>query len=301
MAMDCKSSRIPKSAGLLVWFSSLVPAVCKSCSWEKAGTGVTYASSPWSFSIDEDCTELSLSQYFMVSLRDEGIRVLANSLRHLPLLSLLDLQGNGIGDTGAHDLAEALHLTPNIKLLQLAGNNIGMSGARALAAAVRQLPQLVELDISFNKIGPEGAGALADAIAFVEVARGDTGSTDVLGIDEGLLDGARHRAMHSQSGLGAPALDVNSTVHSPPTMPSAASATAFSKAIRRVCASLLPVASAGRFLEQSLASLGVEDLASLRILDDSDVELGLRDAGIPVAPRKQLRKCLGIVAADSEL
>jgi uncharacterized protein (TIGR02996 family) len=77
---------------------------------------------------------------------------------HLATLTVLDLEGNKVGQAGAEILAASLHLAA-LTRLSVPGNAVGDAGLRALVQSTH-LSRLVALDLRDNRICPEGAAAL---------------------------------------------------------------------------------------------------------------------------------------------
>lgn len=263
------------------------------------------------------CDELHMSKIFdRTHLTDDGAVALGEKFPDLPELFHLDLQGNSIGDRGAESLAAGMLHLPKLSWINLSGNLIGARGAEALARSIRHATALTGLDVSFNEIGEgqttaserkrliatgQGARALAAAIAALEVSRGSI-IQDIYGIDEDILAHARDQAA-SDSSAGSSAEPVSA-----PSQPTHTEkrekfdpAGKLTELLHRECAHLLALAGADRFLTGALRVLGVEDLAALRVLDDSDLAEGLKEAGVPMAPRKQLRRCFQDVAGRADL
>ncbi|GBF87586.1 hypothetical protein Rsub_00297 [Raphidocelis subcapitata] len=83
-----------------------------------------------------------------------------------PLLAVLNLRGNRIGDAGAASLAAALPAWPALETLTLSYNELGPEGAAALGGAAARCPALKVLDLGGNPdLGPAGVASLAAAAA----------------------------------------------------------------------------------------------------------------------------------------
>jgi hypothetical protein len=82
----------------------------------------------------------------------------------MPVVTILDLGHNNIGDEGAIAIVEALKVTAVLTKLELYGNNIGVDGAKAIAEALKVNAVMTELELCGNKIGDEGAEAIAEAL-----------------------------------------------------------------------------------------------------------------------------------------
>jgi Ran GTPase-activating protein (RanGAP) involved in mRNA processing and transport len=99
---------------------------------------------------------------------NDGVRALANALRHNATLTTLELGGNmggnQIGNDGARTLADVLRHNTTLTTLDLGWNQIGADGARALADVLRHNTTLTTLDLRANQIGNDGARALAEAL-----------------------------------------------------------------------------------------------------------------------------------------
>lgn len=272
-------------------------AASRVCDWDsqdgKESVGLNFTESPWTFSIDVACTNLLLSEHrHSRRLDDEGAGALAQALQHVSGLELLDLQGNDIGDEGASAIAGVLPDLPGLTWLDFSSNKIGDAGAEALATAFWHTPRLSGLDVSFNPIGDRGAEALAYTMAAVESSRESTeGFHDILGIDPDIL--ARARTPD----------EIDFLAPSPPAgrHPRVFDASRFAETLRLSCEEYLAAADADHYLEKALEALGARDVATLRMLDERDIADGLREAGIPVAPRKQISICFRDLVGNEEL
>lgn len=126
----------------------------------------------------------------------EGVKVLAEALKHAPKLKTLELGNNPIGADGVkalvdvfkHDqvavenlklsfcsigdragpeaLADLLMYNQSTKVVDIRGNKLGPNGAKWIAKGFREHgnQNLKELDLSYNEIKDEGAVALANAL-----------------------------------------------------------------------------------------------------------------------------------------
>ena len=106
--------------------------------------------------------QLSQLRLRSVAMRRAGLKAFAAALASIPLLTVLDVSGNGFGDEAARVLAGSLRHTPALTALFARGNLIAESGISALAdALLTATPLLEKLDLRYNRIGDPGAMALA--------------------------------------------------------------------------------------------------------------------------------------------
>ncbi|KAI8915759.1 hypothetical protein EDD86DRAFT_221556 [Gorgonomyces haynaldii] len=92
------------------------------------------------------------------SIRPDGVQVLMEALKEVPLLQHLDLQDNTFTEPGSLALAQALPSWPDLKVLHVGDCLLGQKGAihviKALTGAQDKLEQLY---LAFNEIYPDGA------------------------------------------------------------------------------------------------------------------------------------------------
>lgn len=134
-----------------------------NCDWH-GQVGVNYSTSPWSFTIDPDCTTLELEVHLWGAMGTAGGIALGKSIQKMDRLKRLDLDHNHIGNEGMVALSKAMEHMDKLAAIDLKGNSIGDFGAKALATELRHTPQLIHLDVARNAIGPAGARSLAAAI-----------------------------------------------------------------------------------------------------------------------------------------
>ena len=81
-------------------------------------------------------------------------------------LTILDLQGNNIGNDGMSAISGALSLDPmkNIEVLTLDNIGIDGSGAHQIAQSFKHMPTLKVLSLSKNRIGGSGATTLIEPL-----------------------------------------------------------------------------------------------------------------------------------------
>ena len=91
-------------------------------------------------------------------------KALADCLKHHTNLQALDLHSNIIGSDGAKALADCLRHHTNLQTLDLHSNIIGSDGAKALADCLKHHTNLQTLHLDYNNIGSDGAKALADCL-----------------------------------------------------------------------------------------------------------------------------------------
>jgi hypothetical protein len=84
--------------------------------------------------------------------------------KFMPVLTILGLAGNEIGDEGAKAIAEALKVNPVLTELNLWNNSIGPEGAKAIAEALKVNPVLTKLNLEVNNLGEAGEKAVRDAV-----------------------------------------------------------------------------------------------------------------------------------------
>jgi Ran GTPase-activating protein (RanGAP) involved in mRNA processing and transport len=91
----------------------------------------------------------------------EGVAVIANALRRLPLQKL-NMRGNGIGDGGVWVLCKEIKRHQHMKTIDVADNGIGDKGAWALIDALNATQRPWEsVVLAKNLIGPRGALVVA--------------------------------------------------------------------------------------------------------------------------------------------
>ena len=108
-------------------------------------------------------------------LGDEGVRYLAEGLKHNTSIERLGLASNRISSKGARALVDALHEHPNLLHLDLgfmrgtdalgeSGNVLGDEGAETIAELIASHPTLRSVDLLHNDISQRGLNALRDAL-----------------------------------------------------------------------------------------------------------------------------------------
>ncbi len=112
---------------------------------------------------------LSVLKLVYNELGDQGVSHIATAIghngRHHPNLSVLDLGFNSIGDIGCRTIAtKCIAGNFNLRTLFLAGNCIKRKGAIALAEAILHGSGLTKLHLTANEIGSRGLKAIARAI-----------------------------------------------------------------------------------------------------------------------------------------
>lgn len=122
---------------------------------------------------------------------------LAPSLKSLPDLRYLNLDGCALGDTGMQTLAPCFKGITYLVGLDLSDNNLGPVGAQALADHLKDLPNLriFKLDLNYN-IGLKGIQALAPQLRHLSKLIGfslfntlvHTGATGAQALDPYLKD-----------------------------------------------------------------------------------------------------------------
>jgi Ran GTPase-activating protein (RanGAP) involved in mRNA processing and transport len=97
-------------------------------------------------------------------LGPEGVAVIANALRRLPLQKL-NMRGNGIGDNGLWGLCKELKRHQHMKMIDVGDNGIGDKGAWALIDALNATQRPWEgACLAKNLVGPKGAVIMAAAL-----------------------------------------------------------------------------------------------------------------------------------------
>lgn len=134
---------------------------------------------------------LSVLKLGFNDLGDIGAMKIASSLseevdghlQHRPL-KVLDLEFNGIGDDGCGALAvQVIAGNLFLRTLFLSGNNFGEAGALSIAGALVHGCYLARLHLSANNIGPVGIKAIATAVAETEARLRMQESTEGLPAD----------------------------------------------------------------------------------------------------------------------
>jgi len=95
-------------------------------------------------------------------LSEAGATALASSLAKVPLLKVLALERNRIGDVEAKAPAEVVHYVPHVRLTS---NLVGLDGVQALAQVLVHSAATKSLSLADNRINCGGAWVLANAIA----------------------------------------------------------------------------------------------------------------------------------------
>jgi len=118
---------------------------------------------------------LSVLKLSYNNLGDSGTTVIAKSIiqngQHHSTLSVLDLGFNDVGNLGCEALAlMALAGNSNLSQLYLSGNLIRYKGALAIAGAILHGTGLSVLHLTANRIGSKGLKAIAGAIAKQDAA-----------------------------------------------------------------------------------------------------------------------------------
>jgi Ran GTPase-activating protein (RanGAP) involved in mRNA processing and transport len=103
------------------------------------------------------------------SLKDEGVKVLADALKTNTTITTFNLSDNTIGPQGVKALVDALTENKRTKIttLNLSYNKIGLQGVKVLADALKTnetITTITTLDLGGNQIGNYGATVLADAL-----------------------------------------------------------------------------------------------------------------------------------------
>jgi len=315
---------------LLCGLAPLLLSASMNCDWH-SGEGVNYTQSPWTFSVDKDCTTLelpvrlwgpmevegaaALAQALQgaASLKrldldynhigDEGAAAVASALQHLGGLAAVDLKGNSIGDKGAKAISIELWHTPQLTHLDLERNKIGASGTRAVAAALRKTPMLMFLSMASNTMGDEGAKALASVLRHMPSLTGlDVASNGIGEEGEVALAAAMARIEAGRggeqfqyvTGISHELLEKARISH--PTPP----ADVLEAKHRDLQA--LPI---WQFFNKQchmndsldgivamLATLGIQELQDLHLWSDIEIERNLKRSGIPEGLRAIIVKCV---------
>lgn len=115
------------------------------------------------------CEKLEVIDMRGVRVEMEWVRAITRLLRphRCPVLSVLNLQGIGIGDEGAVELFRALANNDRLEVLDVQDNDIGDTGAMHLANLLSNFTsrsRLVEIRFSGNTLTSKGSLPLATAI-----------------------------------------------------------------------------------------------------------------------------------------
>lgn len=108
-------------------------------------------------------TYLTLSR---VRMDDRECSRLASSLKHVPRLTVLNLSNNPLGK-GITDLARQLYRIPDLQHLNIEKTRTGKKEAKALAQELRSVPRLQTIQLGFNPIG-KGVGDLVRSLHYLE-------------------------------------------------------------------------------------------------------------------------------------
>lgn len=103
------------------------------------------------------------------NIGDEGMGLLAKSLKTNASLEELVISNNNIGDKGAKLLADSLSHNKTLTSLKIGVNNIGDEGAKELACLLRNNETLRELSLGLNNIRDEGGIALAEMLPYTHI------------------------------------------------------------------------------------------------------------------------------------
>lgn len=82
----------------------------------------------------------------------------------MPLLEIIYLYKNEIGNAGAIDIANAIQQIKHVAILSLDTNKIGDEGAIILATAIKTQQEMKELYLYYNLIGDKGISKLMTEI-----------------------------------------------------------------------------------------------------------------------------------------
>jgi Ran GTPase-activating protein (RanGAP) involved in mRNA processing and transport len=118
--------------------------------------------------INENMVHLDLQSNF-ISAKD--LKILAEGVKK-SRLQLLDLGKNDIRDDGVKILADTIKTTTTLKVLSLKDNKIGSKGIQMLAAAISASGTLSDLDLAYNKFGNEGTKYIAQTLKPSTVSKG---------------------------------------------------------------------------------------------------------------------------------
>lgn len=102
--------------------------------------------------------ELHLSQCFVPSC------ALAAAVASLKGLQVLHMSGAALGDDGAVSLADSLRGVLWLEVLDISDSDMHHRGMAALGPVLREMSSLRELVLTGNRIWPEGASSLAEAL-----------------------------------------------------------------------------------------------------------------------------------------
>ena len=140
------------------------------------------------------CTNLQTLHLNWNRIGADGAKALAEGLKHYTNLQTLDLYSNSIGDDGAKALAEGLKHYTNLQMLNLQSDSIGDDGAKALAEGLKHCTNLQKLDLSSNSIGDDGAKALAEGLKHCTNLQKLDLSSNSIGDDgaKALAEGLKH-------------------------------------------------------------------------------------------------------------
>lgn len=96
---------------------------------------------------------------------DDKVRMLVAHIMDHPVLAILDLSHNAIGDRGARALGKLLtHGRCRLERLALADNVIRAAGAQALAHALTRNSTLQSLDLRLNRLADDGGQAICKCV-----------------------------------------------------------------------------------------------------------------------------------------
>eukprot|EP01065_Artemidia_motanka_P032803 TRINITY_DN3978_c0_g1_i1.p1 TRINITY_DN3978_c0_g1~~TRINITY_DN3978_c0_g1_i1.p1 ORF type:complete len:385 (+),score=106.42 TRINITY_DN3978_c0_g1_i1:57-1157(+) len=130
-------------------------------------------------------------------VREAGLRSLAPAVHRLPVLHVLNLEGNRLGVGGARAMAEILsQRTCKLRSVNLSDNCLGEEGAAAVASALNDARTLQWLKMDLNGIGDTGASTVASAcrksrgsaVRFLSLRDNAIGSVGVRSLCELLSD-----------------------------------------------------------------------------------------------------------------
>ena len=110
-----------------------------------------------------DCQIKTLALGRNPKIGDDGMRFIANGLRHNSRVQVLDVADTGISDTGALYLADTMQHLEGLREVNVGSNEIGARGALAIAAGAAAIPTMAKITMGKNAVDAATVAAMGEA------------------------------------------------------------------------------------------------------------------------------------------